>query len=245
MYLLFCISVVGAYLYKANLRLNLFKKTVIILTIFFFLGFILHLRSRSAILALILIVVFFTYKIIIYVYKRNRRIFFYTLFVGILLFFFFLFSTGIKNAFDKYTQAYLQRDTGGAIEERLDNWEASLGAVSESYIFGYGIGDSQKVRDKYFYIHGFDVGIDNKYNSHNQFIEILIIGGILGLILLLSMYFKLLLLYFKTQDISVLCFFTLLFVIMTTESILVRQHGIVFFSFFYVLFNKRIDEKKN
>ncbi|MBG6131712.1 O-antigen ligase [Aquimarina sp. EL_43] len=177
-------------------------------------------------------------------YKSNQKVFLGMLLGGILLFFFLLFSTSVKNNLLEYAQGYLKRDTSWALEERLDGWSASLEAVSESYIFGYGIGDSQKVRDKYFYIHGFDVGIDNEYNSHNQYIEILIIGGIFGLILFLSMYFKLILLYLKTFNTNILCFFLLLFVIMITESILVRQHGIVFFSFFYMLFNIRIDEKK-
>lgn len=244
MYLVLCICVLRTYLYNTKLKLNMVRKIITIVIMIFLLVSILHLRSRSAILGLILIGVVLMCKRMIYMYKSNQKVFLGMLLGGILLFFFLLFSTSVKNNLLEYAQGYLKRDTSWALEERLDGWSASLEAVSESYIFGYGIGDSQKVRDKYFYIHGFDVGIDNEYNSHNQYIEILIIGGIFGLILFLSMYFKLILLYLKTFNTNILCFFLLLFVVMITESILVRQHGIVFFSFFYMLFNIRIDEKK-
>lgn len=237
MYLTMCIVLIRTYLRKNKVDLKFVSKVLLMGLTFLLWISIIHLRSRSGILALLLIeIILITAAFIDRYPTLNEKTFW-------LIFMFFVIPITMNNKVYDFGKEYFKRDTNEAINERLKNWDASLSAISEAPILGNGFFGSSIVRDTFFYINGYDTGIDNRYNSHNQFIEITIIGGVLGLVILLLMLFKLLLLFKNKNDITVLCFFTLLIVIMMTESILVRQHGIVFFSFFYVFLNTNLNEK--
>lgn len=237
MYLIMCIVFIRTYIHENKINLKSFRKVLLIGLTFFLWISILHLKSRSSILALILVEIILVTVFLLNKYPKIYKRTFWLFFVAFVTLILFL---SINGKVSDYGNAYFKRDTNAAIDDRLKNWEASLDAVSEAPILGNGLYGSSMVRDKYFYINGYDIGIDNQYNSHNQFIETTIIGGVIGLVILLLLLFKLLVLFKKNNQVSVLCFFTLLIAVMMTESILVRQHGIVFFSFFYVLFNTRL-----
>lgn len=79
--------------------------------------------------------------------------------------------------------------------------------------------------------------IKHELNAHNQFNDTVIAVGILGLMILLSLYIFPILLYIKTKTFDIV-FFSFLFIFAFNsffESVFERQMGIIFFSFFYFI----------
>ncbi|MEO9571764.1 MAG: O-antigen ligase family protein [Polaribacter sp.] len=106
----------------------------------------------------------------------------------------------------------------------------------ESPIFGYGIGDyndelknKSESRDKFF--------IGKNYNTHNQYLSFLLIGGLPLICLFLYFY------YTKIANALLMNNYLLLTVIvfygvaMLFENILERENGVIFFAFFIIFFS--------
>jgi len=120
--------------------------------------------------------------------------------------------------------------TEGTDYIRLRNWKTNWSAIRENPIFGVGTGDSvdelQQRRETWWqeYI--------EEYNSHNQYLEITLRLGTPGLIifiLLLSLHFMHSL---RRLDFIYLIFILIFSLSCLTESLLVRQKGIVLLAFF-------------
>lgn len=124
---------------------------------------------------------------------------------------------------------------------RKENWTSSLAAIKENWLLGTGIGDNidvlQKYRDHSSWVY------KEKYNSHNQFLDIGISLGVIGLGTLLLIYYELFKLSFLKR--SFLLFnVTLIFCLsMVTENILARYHGIVLFCFVTLLLYSYLSKK--
>ena len=107
--------------------------------------------------------------------------------------------------------------------------------LKENWITGVGPGNVQKdlntCYSSYTY-KNYDDYSKIDYNSHNQYLDILLKYGILGLI----MFFVFLFWGILNTDLSYRIFLLLILIAMLTENILDRQVGIVFFTFFNSLF---------
>ena len=108
--------------------------------------------------------------------------------------------------------------------------------IAESPLIGYGIGDYRDVLIDRYKVKGEDRLILGKYNAHNQYFSILLIGGVISLIVFL-LTIGINLLYAVRFD-NQLLILTLIFygIVMFTENILEREHGVIFFSLFLNFF---------
>jgi O-antigen ligase len=124
---------------------------------------------------------------------------------------------------------------------RLIQWRFGLEILNESndWITGVGIHEAQKKLNQKYVQYGLYTGYEGtsdtgylNYNFHNQYIETLVRSGIIGLMILLTMFVRLFLLpkstLFAMKWIIFICF-----VFFMTESALERQLGIVYFCLIY------------
>lgn len=147
-----------------------------------------------------------------------------------------------KEVFDK--KSYVEVKEFSSTSIRYFIYSCSIEKIIDYPILGYGVGDTNHVLSKCYkeksnhLYHG-------KYNSHNQYLGILLTSGIIGLMMFLYSVFWNFSLYRKSHDynsIAVLIFFILM---MFFENILDRQNGIMLYSFFVnymslLNFNSRI-----
>ena len=143
-----------------------------------------------------------------------------------------------RNRFIELTK--IERSTNidsNSTNKRYSIYLNTIKLITESPLFGYGIGDYNDVLSKKYIINKERALIGKNYNSHNQYFSFTLIGG-----------FLLLLLFLVTQIINIkncvknhneilimlLIFFGLL---MCTENILEREYGVIFFAFFLNFFN--------
>jgi O-antigen ligase len=122
---------------------------------------------------------------------------------------------------------------------RLMSWDAALTVFYKNPIIGVGVGDTQAELNQVYANKGYIQPLKEKLNAHNQFLQTMLVGGSIGLIVLLgilwSIFHKV-----RTSKFNNYKFFNTLFLIMITlsfmlESVLNRYSGISFFFFFYYL----------
>lgn len=213
------------------------KKGLIIFGILSLIIFTFLLNSFMLIIILgILLVVFFVYCI------KNK--------IGlnwiILLFIFSIYPTykasyflqeklkGINIVEDFTTRDYSGEDFT-AIKARNAKATLSIFLIKENILLGTGIGDSKDELLKVYKDYGFVHGVQNQFNSHNQYLTTFIGLGIIGFSTLL---FSILVMYYEAflfKNYMLLNFIIIISLFMLTESILERQAGIMFYTFFSIL----------
>jgi hypothetical protein len=139
-------------------------------------------------------------------------------------------------AFQEYKQ---DKDVVGfSVLERIELWKAAFAQIKMHPLFGIGTGDLKISFHKQLIIMNSPLqnAKEGLYSSHNQFLNIMVLFGIVGLI-----WFMFALIYpaVKTggfKDYFFLTFFIIGLVSMLTDDTLKTQAGVTFFSFFYAFF---------
>lgn len=131
---------------------------------------------------------------------------------------------------------------------RLLSWDAAVKIIKENPLSGVGIGDAQDSLNREYQKMGYIVPLERDLNAHNQFLQIYLECGIIGLLYLIVLFW---LLWEKVKTVHdnkrilILTFTVLMVFNFMFESMLSRYLGIAFFSFFYCLLIYDINRKGN
>jgi O-antigen ligase len=107
---------------------------------------------------------------------------------------------------------------------------------------GAGTGSAQNLIDDGYLRTGYDTGLDNSYNAHNQYLEFLVRNGPVELILFFFTVGFLITKAFHKKSAELFLFCAVFCSSIITESMLNVQKGIVFFYFFSCVFYFLLDE---
>lgn len=122
---------------------------------------------------------------------------------------------------------------------RYNIYACAFQKVIESPFLGYGLGDVQLELNK-CYKKRSPLLTEIIYNSHNQYLSYYLSSGIIGLMLLVYVIFKLFKQSFSKKNVlllSITLFFSIIFFF---ENLLERQSGVIlftFYSYFFYYFN--------
>ena len=143
-----------------------------------------------------------------------------------------------KNVENHYNAEYDPAKWNGT-NTRLAIWTCAYEIVKENPILGTGLGDRTTVlMDKYKEKH-FLYAINTKKNTHNQYLDILISMGIIGLLLFLILYFIFpAYIYIKEKNYFALYILLVLAICMFTENMFDRYQGLILIPFILVLSEK-------
>lgn len=131
-------------------------------------------------------------------------------------------------------------------EPRLARWEAILELIKQSPFIGYGNGaETTLLKEKYF-SKGLYISYLNEFNTHNQYLAVMLKTGIIGLLLFL------LILYFgyasaiRGRTPLLLSFMIIVTVVSISENLLDLNKGIFFYGFFFsfLLMQQKAEIKK-
>lgn len=229
MYVTFALIIV-LYLYEKfgqNRKHLLF--TILISLFLFIINFLLE--SKTGIFTFFLIISIYG---IVKLYKKYKLLLAATLGIIVLLFYaevrhnprmFDLFHTKIKN---------IKNSTTASNEVRVLVLKSALKLIQQNP-FGYGTGDVKSVLMSEYQKEGYTGAYENKLNAHNQYLETTIGLGIQGILLLLFILIFALAIAIKRKNYLLYLFIVLVGMNFLTESMLNRQNGVVFFSFFLTL----------
>ncbi len=124
-----------------------------------------------------------------------------------------------------------------ALNIRVAIWDCSLNSIERSPIWGYGVSSQYAVREKcYTKNYSFYGPYGTDLNSHNQYLEFALIGGVLLLALFIVQLAYSIKTAIRTRSRLHLIFIVLFVVICCGESLLETHKGIVFFALFNSLF---------
>lgn len=124
---------------------------------------------------------------------------------------------------------------------RFHVYKCGLEVSKESLLFGHGIGDV-KTELKNCYKSVSSVLLNGNYNTHNQYLGVLLYVGLFGLsIFLFSIGFNFRL-FLVSKDYFSLSILLMFILTMFFENILDRQNGVILYSFFinYLAFTKKL-----
>lgn len=119
---------------------------------------------------------------------------------------------------------------------RLHKWKNTLELISENPFLGTGAGDMQNELQKVYKRNDFDLAYGFRFNPHNQYLQTWVATGMIGLFLLFGILLSSLLYALDSKNALYIAFVLIISTSMLTESLLERQKGLVFFSFFLLFF---------
>ena len=119
---------------------------------------------------------------------------------------------------------------------KLAQWYFTLETGKDTWIFGKGTGDDEDALLGTYRKNNFLEGLYPKFNSHNQYLQTWLGLGLVGLLIFLLNLFAPLYLAFREKNLLYIIFLILIISFFFTESVLCRQHGVVFYAFFNSLF---------
>jgi O-antigen ligase len=135
------------------------------------------------------------------------------------------------------------------VSQRVFFWRNAIEIIKKKPLLGHGTGDApQQFRKQYQQLLESNPGYpesvvkairffsENRYNSHNQFLQVMILFGIAGLMIFVFIFGRAYYVSFKQRDWLMFFFVTVVLFTCMTECVLDRQMGVVFFSFFMSFF---------
>ena len=134
-----------------------------------------------------------------------------------------------------YEDRYNIDEHWGGRGVRLEIWDCTYTLIKKRPLLGVGLGDSQIVLDHCYYENNISslIHFNKVYNVHNQFLQVLLETGIIGLVLFVLSCLYPLIVSFRRKNYYHLLFIIVSILFMLTESIFHRNMGIVFFAFFH------------
>jgi len=141
----------------------------------------------------------------------------------------------------RLTDGQLKEDATGNIEStaaRLLVYKTVGDVLIDQPWYGSGTGDFQDVLDLAYEAKGYSNLKERHLNAHNQFFQSWLGLGIPGLVLLFSIFVVIFQHAFSSGERVYLGFAALIALISLTESMLNVQAGVVFFSFFVMVFSR-------
>ena len=118
---------------------------------------------------------------------------------------------------------------------RLLLWKSGFEIFKENPWFGVGTGDISEELLKKYEKYGLDLANNHHYNVHNQYLDIAIKFGIIGLAIFLSWMVYLFYISIKNKQFLLFYFTLILILNFFFENMLNLIAGVSFFAFFYSL----------
>jgi O-antigen ligase len=224
------ISVGVAIIFLATIIKTKEQKAVVFLWIclVFLIIFMGILNKKGPILALVVIGFVILFKT-----KINHRQLCYGVLIFLLLLVSAIFLPKYNNV-NKFSELFdlegLKKNKNSSTAIRLQIYECSLNKIYEAPIFGYGVGDVQMILNECYSLK--NKSLTTKiYNSHNQFLSILLATGFIGFISFVYCIFYFLKISKNQESQALFLLILYLCMNMLTENILERADGVIISSF--------------
>ena len=128
--------------------------------------------------------------------------------------------------------------------QRILIWKSSADIIKQNFVTGVGAGDVKDVLLNEYSKKSYKYIIAKSLNAHNQFLQTFIATGLIGFLVLLSLFILPLIKSYKRKDFIYFLFLLIVLLNFLTESMLETQAGVIFFAFFNsYLFAENLNEE--
>ncbi|UII34295.1 DUF1972 domain-containing protein [Fulvivirga ulvae] len=215
------------------------KKILLIILSLLQFYFIIMLSSRTAIFAVSIGIIY------IFIKQFNR----YKFVIAALSFFIIASLIGLNIRYNKvnrirviealdFSKSFSENRFGGR-SLRINMWKALLDCMDFNPWLGMGTGEVQPYYNRAYERNNLQIAAELQYNAHNQYIEVFMYHGIIGLFFFLFVLFESTRKALICKDYVFTSFLILISLIFATESALHLHKGIMFITFFNIAFYLR------
>ncbi|TAH27056.1 MAG: hypothetical protein EAZ07_02145 [Cytophagales bacterium] len=154
----------------------------------------------------------------------------------------FSFIVNNTRMLGKITEVFRDLDKGNSKRNtssanlRVIKWKSAVRLYFDNLLIGVGTGDASDELVSLYAKENFFWGLKHRYNAHNEFLEIAVTLGTLGLILWLAILLIPLWLSLKYNQYLYIEFIFIFASCSFTESMLNAQKGVIFYALFNTLF---------
>jgi len=254
-------ALVGVFYFWQKISVKTKLQKITLASAFSFLLIIQYLlASRMALLIMFLVIIGF---LIVQIFTNTSRKQILSMLIGAALVsigLIVLFPKVIKR-FNSITHTDYQFDNTNPINHfngeikaenwnglntRLALWTCAWEQIEEKPFFGTGIGDVQNDLVKKYQEKNFIFALESNFNSHNQYLDIMLSNGIVGLFLFVCFILYILYLAIKNKSWFLAGVVVIVAMSCLTENILSRNQGVVVFIVFLsmLLFSEKETIKK-
>ena len=117
-------------------------------------------------------------------------------------------------------------------DERLIVWRSAVEIIKKHPVFGVGIGDVRTELVKEYNRAGEDKLEKERLNAHNQFLEVLLEGGMVGFLFFLLVFGSMIFIAIDEKNLILGMFVIMMIIFFMFETVLYRLAGVSFFSLF-------------
>jgi len=127
-------------------------------------------------------------------------------------------------------------DNQNGLAIRILMWRSALELIKERPVGGYGVKGADRALIEKFKEKKFELGVNEKYHAHNQYLQTTVVAGIVGFGLFTAFLVMIAVRAFRYKNL-LLCVILLHFLVQSlVESTFEVQQELVFFIFFMLLF---------
>lgn len=148
-------------------------------------------------------------------------------------------AVALPNSVERVTNTVKSLFSSEKTEDvRVTILRSTLPVAKENWLTGVGVGDKIDAYMEQYRKDGNAVSLEREYNSHNQFVDTLVVTGIVGLGLMLSFFVVPAVLAVRQRRFNIVftLFLFMIFFNALFESVFERQAGIMFFVLFFTIF---------
>ena len=125
-----------------------------------------------------------------------------------------------------------------ALRARVAKAKGSINLIKENFWLGVGVGDEKTELLRVYKTINFQHGVEQKFNSHNQFLTEFIYTGFFGFLTLIILFVVIFRKAIIKKDFLLFSIGLIYLLFCLTESSLVRNKGIIFFIYFSTLLSQ-------
>ncbi len=131
-------------------------------------------------------------------------------------------------------------------EPRLARWNSITELIKKSPVIGYGTGSEKNLMKEKYFEKGLYISYLNEFNTHSEYLNILIKTGVVGLTLFIHILYFGFASAIRKKDILFFSFMVIVTIVSVSENILDLNKGIFFYGFFFPFFLwSNSEERKN
>jgi len=245
----YCFSLLIIFNLLINKQLCLWKRITAWFMFFVFPAEIVLLDSRTGLIAFAVVIMAFAGYMLVFDRKKILSFGFYMgLLAVIFTVAFSLLPQGTNRLLATIRQTQIEKieEEGDEqqptekmsfenIDARAQVWFAAVEVIKENPVCGVGTGDVKDVLIEKYAKYDFDVPLRKRLNAHNQYLQVAVTLGVIGLAVFVVFLVYLFWLSWKKRNILLFLFVLLGMVNFWTESMFEKQIGVMFFAFFFAL----------
>jgi O-antigen ligase len=233
MYLNVGITWILLHLYKNTLLFGKFSKIISLILILFFSLVLVLLSSKLGLITLTLI---YLCALICYSFK-NYKVGIIGLIIAIIaglgiIRFVPAIADRMKTATAAITAPAINNADAESTAVRMLIWKAANKVIAEHFIVGTGTGDSKDELIKEYEKRGMAGAVQNRLNAHNEFYQVFVALGLIGIIIFCTQLMVPLVVSVKEKNSMYTFFLVIIILNFLTESMLEGEAGVLFYGFF-------------